>query len=62
MAIQTKTIKQKMTSVKSIQKITKAMEMISVSKMANPPFFLIFEISKVEDFSKYLEDFLTFYF
>ncbi len=35
MAIQTKTIKQKMTSVKSIQKITKAMEMISVSKMRN---------------------------
>ena len=35
MAIQTKTIKQKMTSVKSIQKITKAMEMISVSKMKN---------------------------
>ncbi len=33
MAIQTKTIKQKMGSVKSIQKITKAMEMISVSKM-----------------------------
>ncbi len=33
MAMQTKTIKQKMKSVASIGKITKAMEMISVSKM-----------------------------
>ena len=33
MAMQTKTIKQKMTSVSNIKKITKAMEMISVSKM-----------------------------
>lgn len=33
MAVQTKTIKQKMGSVKNIEKITKAMEMISVSKM-----------------------------
>ena len=33
MAVQTKTIKQKMQSVKNIEKITKAMEMISVSKM-----------------------------
>ena len=33
MAVQTKTIKQKMSSVKNIGKITKAMEMISVSKM-----------------------------
>lgn len=33
MAVQTKTIKQKMASVKNIEKITKAMEMISVSKM-----------------------------
>jgi F-type H+-transporting ATPase subunit gamma len=33
MAVQTKTIKQKMKSVKNIEKITKAMEMISVSKM-----------------------------
>jgi F-type H+-transporting ATPase subunit gamma len=33
MAIQTKTIKQKMKSVQNIGKITKAMEMISVSKM-----------------------------
>lgn len=33
MAVQTKTIKQKMSSVKNIEKITKAMEMISVSKM-----------------------------
>ena len=33
MAMQTKTIKQKMNSVQNIGKITKAMEMISVSKM-----------------------------
>lgn len=33
MAIQTKTIKQKMTSIGSIRKITKTMEMVSVSKM-----------------------------
>ena len=33
MAMQTKTIKAKMSSVQNIGKITKAMEMISVSKM-----------------------------
>lgn len=70
MAMQTKTIKQKMKSVANIGKITKAMEMISVSKMkksiekrngsllfATESFTLLENLSKHKNVSHpYLED------